>query len=30
VPVTHAYNPNYLGGRDQEECGSRPAWANSS
>jgi hypothetical protein len=30
APVAHAYNPSYLGGRDQEGCGSKPAWANSS
>jgi hypothetical protein len=29
VPVAHAYNPGYLGSRDQEDCGSKPAWANS-
>jgi hypothetical protein len=23
-------NPSYSGGRDQEDCGSKPAWANSS
>jgi hypothetical protein len=23
--VTHAYNHNYLGGRDQEDRGSKPA-----
>jgi hypothetical protein len=28
--VAHTYNPNYLGGRDQEDCGSKPAQANSS
>jgi hypothetical protein len=28
VLVAHAYNPSYLGGRDQEEQGSKPAWAN--
>jgi hypothetical protein len=27
--VAHAYNPSYLGGRDQEEQSSKPAWANS-
>jgi hypothetical protein len=27
--VTHAYNPSYSGGQDQEDCGSKPAWANS-
>jgi hypothetical protein len=30
VPVAHAYDPSYLGGRDQEDCGLKPAWANSS
>jgi hypothetical protein len=24
-----ACHPSYLGGRDQEDCGSKPAWANS-
>jgi hypothetical protein len=28
--VAHAYNPSYSGGRDQEDQGSKPAWANSS
>jgi hypothetical protein len=28
--VAHACNPNYLGGWDQEDNGSRPALANSS
>jgi hypothetical protein len=23
----HAYNPSYSGGRDQEDCGSKPAHA---
>jgi hypothetical protein len=27
--VAHAYNPSYSGGRDHEDCGSKPAWANS-
>jgi ribosomal protein S21 len=27
--VTHAYNPSYSGGRDQEDQGSKPAQANS-
>jgi hypothetical protein len=27
VLVTHAYNPSHLGGRDQEDCSSQPAWA---
>jgi hypothetical protein len=25
--VVHTHNPNYSGGRDQEDLGSRPAWA---
>jgi hypothetical protein len=25
VPVTHACNPSYSGGRDQEDLGSKPA-----
>jgi hypothetical protein len=29
VLVTYACNPSYSGGRDQEDCGSKPAWANS-
>jgi hypothetical protein len=29
VPVAHAYNPIYSGGRAQEDCGSKPAWGNS-
>jgi hypothetical protein len=28
--VAHAYNPNYSGGRDQEDHSLKPAWANSS
>jgi hypothetical protein len=28
--VTHTCNPRYLGSRDQEDRGSKPAWANSS
>jgi hypothetical protein len=28
--VTHACDPSYLGGRDQEDQGSKPAQANSS
>jgi hypothetical protein len=28
--VPHACNPSYLGGKDQEDCGSKPAKANSS
>jgi hypothetical protein len=27
VLVAHTYNPSYSGGRDQEDCLSRPAWA---
>jgi hypothetical protein len=27
--VAHAYNSSYLGGRNQEGHGSKPAWANS-
>jgi hypothetical protein len=30
VPVTHTCNPGYSGGRDQENRGLKPAWANSS
>jgi hypothetical protein len=30
VPVAHAYNPSYSGGRDQEDGGSKPAGGNSS
>jgi hypothetical protein len=29
VPVTHACNPSYSGGRDQEYCSSKPAQVNS-
>jgi hypothetical protein len=29
-PVAHAYNPSHSGGRDQEDHGSKPVWANSS
>jgi hypothetical protein len=29
APVTHPYNPSYLGGRDLEDCSSRPAKAKS-
>jgi hypothetical protein len=29
VPVAHAYNPSYSGGRDQEDLCSKPVWANS-
>jgi hypothetical protein len=28
--VAHAYNPSYLGGRDQEDHSLKPAQANSS
>jgi hypothetical protein len=28
--VAHACNLSYSGGRDQEDYGSKPAWANSS
>jgi hypothetical protein len=28
--VAHASNPSYSGGRDQEDCGSKPVRANSS
>jgi hypothetical protein len=28
--IAHAYNPCYSGGRDQEDCGSKPVQANSS
>jgi hypothetical protein len=30
VLVAHACNPSYSGGRDQEGCGLKPTWANSS
>jgi hypothetical protein len=29
VLVAHTCNPSYSGGRDQEGCTSKPAWANS-
>jgi hypothetical protein len=29
VPVAHTYNPSYLGGKDQEEQGLKPAQAKS-
>jgi hypothetical protein len=29
VPVAHAYNSNYSGGRDQKNHSLKPAWANS-
>jgi hypothetical protein len=28
--VAHACISSYAGGRDQEDCGSKPVWANSS
>jgi hypothetical protein len=28
--VAHTFNPTYSGDRDQEDCGSKPALANSS
>jgi hypothetical protein len=28
--VAHTWNPSCSGGKDQEHCGSKPAWANSS
>jgi hypothetical protein len=28
--VAHTCNPSYSGGRDQEDCSLKPAWANSS
>jgi hypothetical protein len=28
--VAHACNPSYSGGRNQQDCGSKPARANSS
>jgi hypothetical protein len=30
APVAHACNPSYLGGRDQDDHGWKPAQANSS
>jgi hypothetical protein len=30
VPVAHACNPSYAGGRDQKDRGQKPAWVNSS
>jgi hypothetical protein len=30
MPVAHACNPSYLRGRDQEDHGLKPAWANNS
>jgi hypothetical protein len=29
MPVAHACNPSYSGGRNQEDRGSKPSWANS-
>jgi hypothetical protein len=29
VLVAHACNPSYSGGRNQEDCSSKPAWENS-
>jgi hypothetical protein len=29
VLVAHTCNPSYSGGRDQEDCGSKPPWANT-
>jgi hypothetical protein len=29
VPVAHACNPSYSGGRDQEDCGSKPGKTNN-
>jgi hypothetical protein len=29
MPVAQACNPSYSGGRDQEDGGLKPAWANS-
>jgi hypothetical protein len=28
--VAHSFNPSYSGGRDQEDCSSKPVQANSS
>jgi hypothetical protein len=30
VPVADACNPSYSGGKDQEDCDSKLAWADSS
>jgi hypothetical protein len=30
APVAHTCNPRYSGGRDKEDQGLKPAWANSS
>jgi hypothetical protein len=29
APVAHTCNPSYIGDRDLEDCGLKPAWANS-
>jgi hypothetical protein len=29
VPVAHACSPSYSGGKDQEDIGLKPVWANS-
>jgi hypothetical protein len=29
VPEAHTYNPSYPRGRDQEDCGLKPALTNS-
>jgi hypothetical protein len=29
APMAHVCDPSYLGGRDREDHGLRPAWANS-
>jgi hypothetical protein len=28
--VAHTCNPSYSGGRNQDDCGLKPVWANSS
>jgi hypothetical protein len=28
--VAHTHKPNYMRGRDKEDQGSKPTWANSS
>jgi hypothetical protein len=28
--VAHAYKLSYLGARDEEDCGLKPAWAKST
>jgi hypothetical protein len=30
APGVHVCNPSYSGGRNQEDCGLKLAWANSS